>query len=298
MVHKNPAQVRRLIERLNCADAGFVLHVDGNQDIAPFQKELAQLPKDVRLAWNPNRIKAGWGSFASCQTDLSNLRYALAVAPDSDYIIRLSGQDYPLWPADRIPAFFRQFEGNPSIQCVPFGRADQWPGWVGWRTDRYYYSLPFGRGRRVYPPDHKLKGWKEKVWNGLMRIRFPMPKRLPEGLVPHGGCAWWALTPDSIRAILADAKRRPDVRKYFETAHVPDEMYIHTLIATNPDFAGRIRYKPLHFEYWSTTSHPDILSMVNSEAIKQAATTCPLARKFDMARHPDILDWIDQVILA
>ena len=225
------------------------------------------------------------------------LRFALAAFPQSDYFIYITGQCYPLWPANRIFSFFEQLQHNENMQCVPFGQLERWAGGLDWRINRYWYELPFGRGSRVFPADYPLLSWKEKFWNQIARLIFRMPKRPPVNTPPHGGCAYWALTPSTVRYLLHQARIRKDVRRFFKTAHDSDEMYFHTLLATGRDFSGTITWRPMHYQYWSTTSHPDILTLSDAPALQDAAKTFPLARKFDMEKHADILDWIDQHLL-
>ena len=103
LAHRYPKQLRRLIQRLHTEHAAFLIHIDSRVDIALFQQEL----RDVNFVrFVVNRHTSKWGSRGITDAFLSGFCEILSSDFKTDYVIVLSGQDYPLRSNEQIQQFF------------------------------------------------------------------------------------------------------------------------------------------------------------------------------------------------
>src|ERR1700733_1171004 len=97
LIHKNPAQVERLIRALDHPGCDFYLHIDKKTDIAPFL-HLAEKSNCFMVA---RRTPVYWAGFGTIQATFNGFREILAKG-GYDYINLISRQDFTL----RSAAFF------------------------------------------------------------------------------------------------------------------------------------------------------------------------------------------------
>lgn len=297
IAHKNPSQMARMLSRLSGEGVSFLIHVDGQVPVRPFVDSVeAAGVKGVH--WSRRRYQSPWGTFGMTRAIIANLRDILAGSEMPDYIVCISGMDYPLRPSDGIKAFFAAASGRPVIRCAPLKDMEEWGEDRFYRLNTYFYWHPLAHELRTFPADEPPRTLKGKLLDLALRCWFPLPKRIPSDLVVHGGSSWWGITPDCARFIVEQDAVRPEWRNLFRHCSVPEELYIHTILGNSAYWREQLDPRLTHYQYWSTTKHPDTLTMQNREALLAAAETVPLARKFDIAAHPDIIDWIDANLLV
>ena len=109
--HTDPIHLRRMIGSLPPASV-FIVHVDAKSKLNPF----TDLITDPRVFFIQERTDVMWGSIGVVEAQMKMIRKALQLNQQEpiDYLISLSGLDYPLWSNQRINDFFVRQPGKDS----------------------------------------------------------------------------------------------------------------------------------------------------------------------------------------
>ncbi len=255
LAHKHPAHLARLVGRLAAPSVSFFVHIDANTDGATHRElthSLSGYPNVYLLPRHPS----SWASWGIVQAILEGLEQIHRTYLQPDYVILLSGQDYPLKSADEIDTFLRSYRGSSFIDV-----------------------------RQL--PDYN--------WNRHGAIdRFPA-EPLPAGMHPFGGSAWWALSGDCAAYVTGVTHRATDLMRLLSAVGVPDEHVIQTIVANSP-FRHRLTrldadaVSALHYVDWRRGS-PKLLTTEDFDRL--LASPALFARKFDPTQDSAILDMID-----
>lgn len=118
LAHKNPAQLKRLIHRLNSVGNYFYVHVDRNCPIEQFEREIDE-KDNIFFLRDQQRKTVVWGDFSMVEATLNAL---LQLKKDrrKGYCILLSGQDYPLKSSADIAKYLSQNNGTHFIDFFNF----------------------------------------------------------------------------------------------------------------------------------------------------------------------------------
>lgn len=217
LAHASPEQLGRLTRRLATPDVRFYLHIDANSTPATFAAMQAEIVHCGAPAIWIARQPCHWGGFSLVDATLQLIKAALA--DGCDWLILLSGQDYPL-------------QSNTSIaeKLADMNKA----GFIDLRDPacfevRYRYEA-FHLERFNGKPVGKLL---QKLQRGLnqLGLRRTIPAPLTE---IRAGSQWWMLSAPACRWLLDFCAREPQVVDFFRRTLVPDEMFFQTLLWHSP----------------------------------------------------------------
>jgi hypothetical protein len=293
LAHKNPQQLRRLMTRLGDADCTFYVHIDKRSKIEPFRSELTTLPNhQKRIVW-VKREECRWGDVGMVKGTLHALSCALRDNRDVDYLVLLSGQDYPIKPVRSIIEFFEEHRRLNFVAYSPMP-INRWRSGGMDRIQRYHFF--FKGKRRVYPPGYRARTWRGKLLRALLRLVFPLPRKFPTGLQPYGGSSWWCITAETARYVLDFVRKRPDYLRFHAYSMAPDEIFFQTILLNSSSMAETIVNDNLRYIDWTRGGgQPAILT---ADCFDRLAESPKLfARKFDMSVDQVVLDMIDERIL-
>ena len=116
--YKNPDQVVRLIRRLDGEHAQFLVHVDKKTNEAVYRRIVAplnELPHVHFLA----RHRCDWGGFGHVKATIKGIDEIVRQGLEPDYVILLTGQDYPLVTNAAIKEFFVRNNGASFLSHFP-----------------------------------------------------------------------------------------------------------------------------------------------------------------------------------
>jgi hypothetical protein len=264
--YKYPQQLGRLLRRLSTPNATFAVHVDRKTRSAVFremQRETADVP-NVRFL---ERHVSHWRGFGHVRTTLKGIAEVLERDPDFDYVVLLTGQDYPLRSPAHIERVLGEAEGRSFMA--------HWP-------------LPF--------PDWEPRGGLDRIedWHlvtyGRTRVSLPLGRRIPGGLRPYGGGAYWCLARPVVAHVHDFVQRNRAYVRFFEHVLVPDEIFFQTIVLNSP-LAATVVNNHLRFIDWSDDPGPTILRMEHLPRMIESGKL--LARKFDATVDDQILDALD-----
>jgi hypothetical protein len=275
LMHKNPAQTIRLIERLESPQSRFVVHVDSRASSAIFQPivEWAAKRENVYCA---KRHRCYWGNFGIVAATLECVQTAQKAWEMFDYAALLSGQDYPIKTTKSIFEFLANNIGKEFIDSFRLDQSNRWSEQTGpyQSMNRVsYYTLNF-RSRKLHIPTR----------------RSP-----PAGLRPYGGSQWWCLSRECLSFIDQFLCDNPKVISFFRNVFIPDEMVFQTVIS-NSCFGEAIS-PDLHYLDWARPNPFPPRTLDISDFDRLCSSDKLFARKFDVDKDITILDLIDREIL-
>ena len=288
--HRNPGQVLRLVRVLREGDDTRVLvrHDQRRSALAAVAVEEA----GGRLLLDRHGV--AWGDFAYAEMLIEALAQ-MAAEEDPDWVVIVSGQDYPLRPIAELERHLADtphqallhdcwaldLDAEPPPPRDEFYRRYRFLHYQVPRAAANMLSRALGRHAyvRVMPPGlHDLVG-----------IR---PARHPFGpaLRCHVSADWLTLHRRGVRSVLEFVRTHPRAIRHYRRTVIPSESLFATALAADP--AISIGPAPRAMRFRGRSPHPDVLAEQDVEEL--LASGHYFARKFDAASHPRALDLLDE----
>jgi hypothetical protein len=274
LAHQRPAQVARLLRRLEAPPDSLFLHVD-RAARGEFDAALNGLRDRVVLL---PRLRSRWGTEGILSATLAGVRAALSHG--ADYISVVSGQDYPIKPIEALRAHLDRASGAAFMLYFALPNPDWTEREAGlWRVNRRHYRL----GR------HSLR--LPNRWTPFIPTR-----RVPMGYQPFAGSNWWTLPRDCASYLVRFLDENPGFLSFYRRVALPAESLPHTVLLNSP-LRDRVVFNDLRHIVWrSGDPHPATLGPGDLPDLERSAAF--LARKFDAERDPGLLDEIDERLLG
>jgi Core-2/I-Branching enzyme len=280
--HRNPEQVVRLVGVLREGPSAKVL-VRHDPRGEPLDGDELEAAGGEALR---DRIKTRWGGWSQVQLILTCLREATE-RHDPDWVLLLSGQDYPLRPLADIEADLETSPADARLGAVrpvearrPAAGDDEF-----FLRCRYrHYARP-----RVFPSSlpgsiRPLAYSRElPPLVGLRRIE-PAPLRF------FASADWLTLGRAGIRAVLGASEDRRLMR-HFRRVAVPSESFFASVLLADPSLiVERDNRRFSSFE--PGAPHP--ATFASEDYDRLIASGADFARKFDATAEPRVLDMLDE----
>ncbi len=117
LVHRYPAQFKRLFKAMYMPGNHYVVHVDKSSGLALADEISAFLApyQDVEMLEPKDAL---WGGYSLVEAELRGMERLLAMNSNWTYFINLSGQDFPLKSQNYIRQFFAAHAGQQFIRAV------------------------------------------------------------------------------------------------------------------------------------------------------------------------------------
>ena len=276
--YRLPDQLVRLVSKLDTGTSHFLVHVDKKTDDAVFRRMTEPLRHRSNVHFL-ERHRCFYGGFGHVKATLKGIDEIVRQRLPFDYVILLTGQDYPIKSNRQIEEFFSRHEGRSFLEYFSLPS----DGWVGGGLDR-------------------IESWHVRL--GETHLRLPGPargrfrRRLPSGLRPFGGSAYWCLSRECIEYIQTFLSRTPSFSRFFKHVDMPDEHFFHTIVLNSP-LKDTVVNDDMRYLEWR---HPDVAggpSVLGRQDYEKIMTSKALfARKFDVTHDSEILDMIDAAIGA
>jgi hypothetical protein len=289
--HRNPEQVLRLVAALKEGSASEVLvRHDGRHsrlDEADVERLGARTIED--------EIEFEWGGWTQLQVLLSCLERTAAEL-DPDWLLVLSGQDYPLRPIDEIEEWLAGSEHDAMLGRVFELDTDRLP-------EPPYDDFFLRYAYRHYPTSartpHLPRAVRPLVY--LREMPAPIPPRL--GLrrprLPFGdgfrclvSADWLTVNRKALGAVLAAARERRRLMRYYRRVAIPSESFFATVLLNDP--ALRVARDDRRYIYFAEPLAPHPETLTRADLDRLVASECYLARKFDVEADAEVLDALDE----
>lgn len=274
LTYTNPKQTERMIKNMAHSGFDFYIHVDKKYDINPhlFLKDLPN------VFFINNRVDVKWAGFNTVVATFECIKEIVSSGIKYDFINFLSGQDYPLKPANEIFNFFHQNQGKEFLSYRDI-KNDWKEGLI--RMERYFLSDYNFRGK------HTL----ERV------INFFMPARkIPYNLHPYGKSMFWMLSPETAMYVVNKVEGDKKLINFFCFSWASDEFVFQTILM-NSEYKDKIINNNFRYIDWSAGGpNPRMLDESDFDKIK--ASNMLFARKLDIAKSGKLFDLIDTKLLT
>jgi hypothetical protein len=279
LAHTNPEQLGRLIRKLQTENTRVFVHLDAKAANRQLYCDAVQSAGNAAFVYPQTDVR--WGAYSVVQAILNGLGVIAGSELDFDYIVLMSGQDYPIKNNRYIHEFFMRNRGCEFIHHRRLPIEEFRDG----RMDRIWYYYNYDNTRNAFDTPGGCAYEAEMKQRGMKRSFIP-------GMVPYHGSMWWSLTGDCIRHILKTVRENREIVNFFRYTKFPDEQFFQTLVMNSP-YAGKVSNENLWYTDWSgeNTLHPKTLGASDFSALEGASAL--FARKFNANLDEQILNLID-----
>jgi hypothetical protein len=225
--------------------------------------------RDLDVVFLPRHVSQ-WGGFGHVRATLKGIDHLVTERVDFDYAVLLTGQDYPLRSPGEIASFLEGARGRSFM--------NHWP-------------LPYAPWGDRGGLD-RIEDW-HVITYGRLHLALPLGRRLPLGLAPYGGGAYWCLAKAVIDCVHGFVHANPGYVRFFEHVFVPDELFFQTIVM-NSQLRDTVENENLRYLDWSREPAPAVLVRDDLPALVSSHKL--FARKFDEGLDSSILDLLDAYI--
>lgn len=286
--YRLPDMLVRLVRCLEAPGWCTYIHVDARTTDDVYRAMQDPLAHREDVTFLP-RHACYWGDFGHVRATLAGLRTLIETERPFDYVVLLTGQDYPLKSSAVIAETLARAGGRIFMRAMPIPN-EHWTDGGSYRYENRFYHI---RGREFsFPgapfPNTRLNG----AWSRLSRV-LHLYRSFPRGLQPFGGSSYWMMPADAARYVDERARTDPGLIRFFRHVRIPDEIFFQTLIMNSP-FRKRLADGDLRYVDWREGGNsPRVLTC---EDLPSLATTDALfARKFDPDVDSEVLDRVDRM---
>jgi hypothetical protein len=289
--YKLPAMLVRLVGRLDAPGTSIFIHVDAKTSERVYRAMAEPLADRPDVHFLP-RHPCHWGDFGHVRATLEGLRALIASGTQFDYVVLLTGQDYPLKSNPEIAGVLREAAGGVLMDYMPIPN-DRWTDGGSCRFENWHFRLA---GRTLaFPGTPFGNGSLNAAWLSLARL-LRLRRAFPEGMRPYGGSSYWTMPADCARYVETWRRTHPELVRFFRHVHVPDEIFFQSIVMNSP-FRDRVARDDLRWVDWQAGGdHPRVLSSADFDTLMRSDKL--FARKFDPSVDGAVLDRIDHALDA
>ena len=235
--YKNFHHIKYLIDFF---DDDFVFYIHICQKSIITKSELENITNDKRVIFITRKYSGNWGGLNQLESILTLAEEAIK-NQDIEYVHLMSGQDFPIRSCERIKYFLQENKGKQFIRYAELPIKDwKYNGGLGRLTYYHFYDL-FNHKSMLGAMTNRALLLIQKIIR-INRNISCLPKL-------YGGSAWWTLSLDCLKYIVAYKKINPLFWEKFKHTFAPGEMYIHTIIMNSP-FKENVVNNDLRFIEW------------------------------------------------
>lgn len=274
LIHKNPNQVKLLIDQLTTSSTEFILHVDLKADLNAFKSILY----GKHIHYLTNRVNVNWGGFSMVDAINEGMIFAINNLKFNRFIY-ITGQDFPIKSNKFLLNYFAE---NPTLNLINGFKLpdEQWADCGVSRITNFSFSdIKFSIVR--------------KILNRTFSV-FNIKRKFNIGFDWFGGTAYFAISYELAREIITDLNgMAKKIKKHLKYAYCPDEIYFNTL------FHNILGIKNSAFNFhlikWPREGrHPLILQATDIDEIFNSDKL--FARKFDLEVDGEIINLVKKTI--
>jgi hypothetical protein len=260
LVHRYPAQFKRLFKAIYSSQNHYVVHVDKNSG-AELEAEIREFLRTYTNATMIRSEKAIWGGYSLVDAELRGMQRLLEMG-DWSHFINLSGQDFPLKSQKQITDFL---DANLNREFIKVLDQDQ------------------------HRPDtmHRVSEYVTELDESIERTTRSRPF-LPDA-TPYIGNQWMIVT----RAFCEFVCHDPSVDRYkafYENTFIADEGFFQTVMM-NCEIESEIVSDDMRMIDWIPDGDIKLRPRTyqNADAVDLKASSNLFARKFDQTVDGEIL---------
>lgn len=285
LAHKLPDQLVRLVNKISTPDTFLIIHVDKKTNNGTYREILEPL-KDRSDVFFLEREICNWGEFGHLSATLSGIREICENKIKFDYLLLITGQDYPIKSNENISQVLKMSNGKSYLNFSPLMDLSNQRDWlIYWHFHWLKRHYVFPRLNMFSRPNINL------CWNVVAK-RISVRRKLPEKLVPFYGGAYWCLSFDCIKYLFDYVNRNRNIVNFFRFTFIPEEIFFQTILVNSELKASLIDDDLRYIDFSEHKAHPALLGKDHYDRFINTHNI--FARKFDSSKDTDVLDLIDQ----
>lgn len=292
--HKLLQQLVRLVNRISTENSTIIIHIDKKTDDITYRKILGSL-RTYNNVYFLERHVCNWGDFGIVKASLKGIQKIITLNIPGDYVIQLTGQDYPIKSNSEIQRFLEQSNGNSFLDYCTLP-TENWHGNGGLDRITHFHFHFFGR-HVGFPNEHQFKNRIINLSYSILSKLIPLSRKLPGELKLFGGSTYWCLSRDCIEYIYRFVQQNSSFVKFFKYVNIPNEIFFQTIIL-NSILKDHVVNRNITYIDWSKPSPPYPAILCKEDFERLIDTDNLFARKFDASIDEEILDMIDKRILS
>jgi hypothetical protein len=292
--HRDPEQIERLVRTLLTESPNAVVHISHDRRGPALDERALQAYGDVVV----EPADGGYGDYSHVERHMQAIVWVLKHRPDVDWLVNITGQDYPIVPIATIERDLATSEADAFLEYHPgFGAGSRWPAHRV--RSRYYF-----RHRRFGALTPK---WRDRL-HPLQALNFVQPlvrfhvaygvmigrrARTPftGAFKVHGGSAFMSLRRPVLEYLRDFEQQNPDIMEYFRHTLSPVEAVFPTILANAGKFI-LVNDCKRYFDFRNSSfNHPKLLTRADLPEVY--ASGAHFARKLQYHSDPEIFDLID-----
>ena len=309
--HKNSEQIYRLVQTIKKSSPGSYILVShnftsSNLDVAP----LRNLP-DVEVI----SAKGGRGDFSLMQGYLDAVDWLFSHNTQFDWLINITGQDYPTQPLTRIDKFLAETKYDGFLEYFESFSDSKHNNWGSRKGgDRYLYEYwRLGIHMPLFDAGDSLCG---RIINRLglefnnVQPFFRVSWAFDDGLVLgiranstpfnekflcYGGSYFHTLSRKCVQYLYDFSKKNKGIVEFYKKTSIPDESFTQTILV-NSGLFNICNDNKRHIDFsLCPNGRPRIFTVEDYPALIK--DDIHFARKFDITQDSKILNMLDANIL-
>lgn len=303
LVHKNPLQLLRLINKLSDNQVNFYVHVDKLVDSRPFLEATINI-KNVHFISDNKREEGIWCGIGLIKATI-NILNQIVKDGRNGYCILLSGQDYPIKSNECIKKYLSENYGKNFIETFNLP-TDNWFHNGMDRINNYKFNLSNKRGHFVIIPSiFQLEFYCLKTFKTILKliinnkflfiVNVFKKRKHPNNIRPKGGSAWWGLSIETIKNVIIFLEKNPEFLTYHKFTFIPDEVFFQTIVSHLNEKTPELMANSLTFVDWEredSIGAPNLRIDDFNKIINQPENIL-FARKFEYENDSELLSKID-----
>jgi hypothetical protein len=303
--HTHPELVGRLSDRLLRGDDECHVVVD-HESAGPALRPW--LPPHPRLRTRISERPGGWGGYGLVSAVLDAFA-AIRRDLDPDWVVLLSGQDYPVQPPRELRLKLQSSSADVHLTVLCQVPSEARGGMARWWHVRYYFRwwtlprlpavLPLPISRKRVHAVHRFSMAQRRLflWSlprgsgtriGVRRAEIPFSNSYP----CWGAYQWLAVSRRGLETLQRELSARPELVQLYKTSVIPDESMIQTVLLNAPDLVTTEPNLTFQRPTGEGDAHAAELTLDDLPAI--LASGRPFARKMHPDRSRTLMDTLDR----
>ena len=241
-------------------------------------------------------LHTGWGTMSTVEAIIAAMRMLYARPDAPEWVVLLSGADYPIKPAQRILEDLRCSDADAHIDLHRIDSSGIDDPWVRGKFLRYFairLRIPYW-SRELGRPSTRWKRVTSKYIPLLHRVCPWLNRPFSRTFHCYCGNTWFSVNRRVAKEILRFHNEQPSLAKQYAWKGNVDESYIHCILGNAKSL--RISTAPLRYMDWSKGGK-SMRTLTIADLPTLQASTAHFARKFDPQIDSKVLDELDRMIL-
>lgn len=201
-----------------------VIHVDAKIDQTPFEAAIRMEDK-ARVTFLPNRVRVNWGGYSQVDAIRRLVAEAIRLASPDEYLIMLSGQDYPIKSVPEIEKHLTLGRGRQYLRYFEVAASE--PIYRAQVSHRHHRDLLAGSAHTGHAGIRKARNFLIRAAEKISSLGPAL--KPPPGLRVAHGATHFAITASFAKEL--EALVTPEIEDYFRKVFCPEEKFYQSLAA-------------------------------------------------------------------